>query len=400
MTITRTAKGVTQNKTAASSWNALTNIAVCANATLIVGIAHDPSSIAVVTWNGQALTKAVSAVNGTDVEASLWALLSNSTSGTGTITVSWPAINITAKTLTAAQLNGVNTLDKVAMGNGAGATVASTGSTAVTSGVTFLAALAGIEGVSSDATGTWEVDADTQGQRDGTSGGGAATNITLFEGFALSLTSATRSAKLSGFTSRDWVAVLATFQQVDGLGMASALAVPIQMPTPTVTNTVGVTILLPAAQSVPAGTRMPQIIAVNVVLPGLAPILTAIRTPTVYAATTLMPSVFGQRVAVLTPGVTNSALPGGATTLLPSLTAVRMALPLPQVTTLTIVTPAVQAVQVVVATPIVQTTTTLRPALLLVPVAFPLPRMSVSVEAVSRLGLAWVRGGLGPLWRT
>lgn len=433
MAITRTAKGVSHHKTAVSTWNALAGVAVCANAALIVGIAHNPASGALVTWNGTALTKAVSAVNVGNVEGSLWALLSNPTSGTGTIAVSWPSVNVTAKTLVAAQVNGVNTLDKTTTGVSAGVvTVVSTGSTTTTSGVTYLAALAGIEGVSTNAAGVWQVDADQAGQRDATSGGAVTTNITIFEGFALSLTSGTRSARLSGMTANNAVGLLATFQQVDHFTVASALAVPMTQIAPRVTNTVGAitllpgllavpvtlpvpgvttgvaeTILLPSLLAIPMGGHAPRVLAATSVIPALLPVSIRSQTPemtpgavailparlgvpvtqplpVVQATTSVMPALLQIPVSQHAPGVTT-----GAVDIKPALQAVPITPRAPTVLAETSVVPAILRVPITLHAPLAQATITLRvstpqrvPALTLVPTATNLGATTLIVSAL------------------
>ena len=210
MTIVRTALVASADKTAQAAWSAL-NATVSAGATLVVGIGYDPNSTITVSWGSLALTKAVSAVNGANAEGSIWHLLSSPLSTTSTVYVSWTA-NVTAKAAAAQQLTGVNTLDEVAIGTGTGTTIC-TASTTLTTGNPgeFAYGLFVTEGPAGDTAGTVGADTTTSGQRVGTTGGTAATNITINEGFLLSGAPATRSARLSGVTSRIWVAALATY---------------------------------------------------------------------------------------------------------------------------------------------------------------------------------------------
>jgi len=202
----RTALGISHNKTALSTWTIQGGMQVCAQATLILTIAHDPGSATGAVWNGQALTNQVSNRRAGFIEGSIWTLLSNPTSGAGTITVSWAGQAVTAKAAVMTQITGVTAVSGTKTGNG-DSTVISTGSTGTISNTHYIAAGMGIEGVSaSRSTGVWQLDANQQGQWRATSGGGGTTNIVIDEGYAVSQPGGVaRSARFSSIIANDWV---------------------------------------------------------------------------------------------------------------------------------------------------------------------------------------------------
>ena len=213
----RTALGASQSKTALSTWTVDAGMQVCANQTLLVMVGHDPASTTTVVWNGTTLTKDTSAVNVGNVEGSIHSLLSNPTSATGTLRVSWPGINVTAKTAAAIQVQGINHFISATTGVSAAVTTVSAGTTtAVMSTTTFGLMHAVLEGVSTGTAGTAALDMTTIGQRTGTSGGTGNTNVTLQEVYSLSHAAGSAFAgRLSGITSVDVAGLLAVYDYVE-----------------------------------------------------------------------------------------------------------------------------------------------------------------------------------------
>ena len=240
----RTALGVSQSKTAQSSWDIQAGMEVCANATLLVHLAHDAASVTNVTWNALPLTLNVSALVAGQAEGSIWSLLSNPTSATGILSVSWTGVNVTAKAAAATQVMGINTFVSGVGNASAGVSVVSGGSTALISTTHYLTAAIGTEGVSTATVFTWSADITTTGQRNGTSGGGAATNMTIQEGFAVSQAASTRSARATGAVATDQVLVMAAYTNIDADILVVASAAQMQWRTPAI------------AEALPTNTRI------------------------------------------------------------------------------------------------------------------------------------------------
>lgn len=194
----------------------------------------------VVTWNGQALTKDASAFTaaGNAGEGTLWSLLSNATPGSGTLRLSWDGLNLSSVATFATTVAPMNTRGPVATGAATGTgTTASTASTATTTPRgTFLQAFTGTIGPLGDVSGVWDIDANIAGTRTGTTGGGAAGNRTINEAYAVAQTVSSRSARLSGFTSRNWVAVLGTYYNEHRVA-PPPVVVSWRLPGPTTTLT-------------------------------------------------------------------------------------------------------------------------------------------------------------------
>ena len=213
MAITRTVVAASQSKTAQAFWSALCGVAVCAGETLIVGIAYDLNSTLTASFGTLELTKAASVVNTAGVELTLWHLLST-VSLSSAIYFSWTA-NVTAKAMFAIRVCGVNTLDVIRTTTSNAVGTISSGSTAATPvSDMFLQALVGEEGANSANAVSWLQDITNSGLVQATSGGGAATNITIHEGWNIQTTTGTRSAKLSSFTAADCAIVFATYKFV------------------------------------------------------------------------------------------------------------------------------------------------------------------------------------------
>lgn len=105
-----------------------------------------------------------------------------------------------------------NTLDQTASSTGSDTDPTSgfSGTTATAS--EMLIGCVATRGPSGDSAGSWVGVPLNDGQRVGTTGGGDASNATVSEGYAAVTTTNFYSADKSGITSRDWVALLATYQ--------------------------------------------------------------------------------------------------------------------------------------------------------------------------------------------
>lgn len=102
--------------------------------------------------------------------------------------------------------------DKSSTGTGSG-TNPKSGTTATTSQADeILIGSIGTEGPSGDDVGTWQ-QSFTAGVRVGTSGGGAAGNVTISEGYRIVSSASTYEAEKTGITDRDWSAAIATYKE-------------------------------------------------------------------------------------------------------------------------------------------------------------------------------------------
>lgn len=347
----RTHLGVSQSKTALSTWTAQTGLVVSAGATLLVMVAHDPSSVTNVIWGGVSLTKNVSGVNPGNAEGSIWTLLSNPTSQAATLTISWPGVQVTAKAAVAAQITGVNTFYNGRTGGASNAvTVVSTGSMANVSALHYLQAMVAMEGPNGNVSGVWQTDANVSGAFWGTSGGGAATNISLRDGYAVSLASATRSARLSVFTAADCVALLGVYIWVPPSATANptpanilatipapttrttrtiipgVVQVLLQVPAPVVTNAIGAQTAQP----------MPPAIEARIPAPTVTQVFLARPTPPVIEARIPAPAMTPVAFARPAPAVIEARVPapgaGSVATLRPIPPVIEARVPTPVVT--------------------------------------------------------------------
>lgn len=202
--------GASQSKTAIAAWSAQSNALVCAGETLLVGIAFDNATITSVSFGTQTLTSAREASNTAGAVVALWQLIS-ATSDTTSINITWTG-TVTAKAMFATVLRGVTSLGTARNTTSGGVATISTGSTtATTVAAGFIQALVAEEGANSANAVSWLQDITNSGQVQATSGGGAAGNMTIHEGWAYQTAKATRSAKLSSFTTADAAAVLAIY---------------------------------------------------------------------------------------------------------------------------------------------------------------------------------------------
>jgi len=108
--------------------------------------------------------------------------------------------------------------DKSATGLGSDQ-IPSSGATATTSqSDELLVGGIGTEGPDGDAAGTWNGDTTDNNQRLGTTGSGAASNITVAAATKIVSATGTYTASKTGITSRDWVAAIATYKGVAPAG--------------------------------------------------------------------------------------------------------------------------------------------------------------------------------------
>lgn len=215
MAITRTAKGTAQSK-AANTTLTISSVSLTAGDLLVVGLGYETDfALNSVQWGSRSMKLVTnSAATQGDTRVRLYRAKVRDTA-TRDIVATW-AGNMSARCMFATAVTEASILD---VGNTAtftaGTTAPNTG-TAVTSTVADTISIAAFVsgGPSGDTAGT-AGDGHTLGQRVGTTGGGAATNVTIQETFEiLSATGNVRSS-MTGATGRIWACSVAAFNAVD-----------------------------------------------------------------------------------------------------------------------------------------------------------------------------------------
>lgn len=224
MAITRTARGTGQNKASADPWTVMTTFVGSVNNLVVVIVASDPSgsnAVVTITQSGKTTTTlsvSAEANNIGNVVTRIYAAILADSYTAGSLIIDWdisgaPAA-MAAAAIELAGANGTPMLDVTAVGTGT-ATAADTGSITSTpnsgADVAWVGAV-GTEGPDGDTAGTW-VNPNNAGQRLGTTGGGAASNVTVSEGYEIVSVEVTQALSKTGMTSRDWAAVMATYKE-------------------------------------------------------------------------------------------------------------------------------------------------------------------------------------------
>lgn len=121
---------------------------------------------------------------------------------------------VTAAALTVYKVTGLaaSPLDKTKTAVNTSATPSSTDTVATTQAAELLIGGIGTEGPDGDLPGTWNGDTTENNQRLGTTGAGAASNITVAAATKIVAATGTYSADKTGITSRDWAAAIATYK--------------------------------------------------------------------------------------------------------------------------------------------------------------------------------------------
>jgi hypothetical protein len=216
--------GTATNKTSSTSLQLTTTSAVEAGDAIIIGCATDPYQdlgISVSDATGNNYEQAAISISYQHARVYIFAAYDvNPLSAGSNITVTLTDA-ITAKTAVASVFRGLESIGALDQSLGypvAGAeemvsgTVATVGPTGMTTQTNELVVgVVGTEGPVEDDAGTWDYSFQT-GPRAGTTGGDAATNMTVSMGFKLVPEINTYSAQKSDITSRYWGATIATFK--------------------------------------------------------------------------------------------------------------------------------------------------------------------------------------------
>jgi len=222
MAITRTAKGTAQSK-AANPTLTLSSVALNAGDMLVVGLGYETdAAIVSVKWGNRSLKLVTSsgATHG-DTRVRLYRARVRNTF-VRDVVVTWAA-NMSARCLFATALTEVSIKDVGSTNTHGSGTTAPTTGAAVTSTDPDTMSIAAFvsEGPSGDTAGTAGV-GHTLGQRVGTTGGGASSNVTIQETFELLTVVGNVRATLSGATGRTWATSIVAFRSSEVYTIISA----------------------------------------------------------------------------------------------------------------------------------------------------------------------------------
>jgi hypothetical protein len=208
--IVRTARGVFQDKTSTAAWT-VGNIAVSSGEALFVVVGANAATLPTVTWGGTALTQNNSLTTASTAAVAIYSLLSP-TPATQSLVITWSGTIPSARSCAATTVSGLvlsSAADtNVAAKNG---NVTSTSPSTGASGTSAQARefiFAGVltQGPSGDTAGTATAPF-TLGQRLGTTGGTATTNVTIQELYDIANSAGTFTAAETAITSRKWWAI-------------------------------------------------------------------------------------------------------------------------------------------------------------------------------------------------
>jgi len=227
MAIVVTSLGTAQNKASADPWTAFSSVTLASGDSIVVCLAGDGTGWLVgppaITWNGQTLAqnvRAVNLVNDTVAHSAIHSL-HNVAGATGDVVIDWNPIPV-AMAAALYKVSGLATsaaFDKSAYSIGTSTTPTSTQTATLAQTDELLVGCIGTEGPNGDAAGTWDTGANQttdNGQRLGTTGGNALTNITVAAATKIVTATTGGIASKNSIDSRDWAACIATFKAAAG----------------------------------------------------------------------------------------------------------------------------------------------------------------------------------------
>jgi hypothetical protein len=210
--VTRTARGTATSKTSGTTLQIAAQ-SLNINDLLVAYLAYDDQTLDSVFWGTQAMTLG-DPVLGAGVRTRLAWCIADATASR-TITATWAAA-LVAKAMVADSFRSSVTgggqswsPGENATNTGAG-TAASTATVTVPVGESVLVGVVGTEGPSGDTAGTWSFPA-TNGQRVGTTGNPANSNVTVSSAYSILAAPASGALSKTGMTSRDWGAGIRGF---------------------------------------------------------------------------------------------------------------------------------------------------------------------------------------------
>jgi hypothetical protein len=222
MAITRTALGTAVNKAGTADFS-LTGGVVAGQILVVCGV-HDYGNdlgtplrlLNISSGEASNLTIDAAAVNTSGVESAILSVIVPTTKAwDGQFPFIRYFVSADANAIAVIRLDGLTStpIDKISTGIGSSLT-ASSGATSTTAQADeILIGGIGWEGPDGDDAGTWQ-NSFNAGQRLGTTGAGAASNITVQEGFLIvAATGAYTAAVTRTANSRDWAAAIATYKE-------------------------------------------------------------------------------------------------------------------------------------------------------------------------------------------
>lgn len=221
LAIVRTALGTSQTK---SSFPPSVTIGhnIVAGDTLFLVIAGDSLGsftseyFTNATTSGGLLTRDVVSANAGNVEVAIFRLSDPPASIDFQAHLTFNSTSGQSLTMAALRVSGLATspFDKSSVGTGTGTSPSSGATAPLAQADEICIGAVGTEGPVEDAAGTWS-NSFNAGQRDGTTGGGAASNITVSEGYLIVAATTAQTAAKTSITSRDWAAAIATYKGAD-----------------------------------------------------------------------------------------------------------------------------------------------------------------------------------------
>jgi hypothetical protein len=218
--------GTAATKTSGTSLAITTSIAVSNGDDILVAVATDPNSSLVVSVSdaaGNSYSQVGSTViNSGNVRTYLFAAydVNSMASGSAITVTSSPAV--TARVAVAALFRGLDDsspLDRTASATGSSNAPSSGASGTTAQADELLIGVVATEGPNGDAAGTWD-GSFTAGPRLGSTGGTDDTNLTISLGYRIVSATGSYTASKTGITSRDWDAMIATFNAGPGTSPA------------------------------------------------------------------------------------------------------------------------------------------------------------------------------------
>jgi hypothetical protein len=202
MPIIRTARGVVGDKSAAPTLT-IAGVQALKYASLIVGVTFDArADNPAVSWGPNVMSLGYSQ-QGARSRTNTYLLYYDGDADTNDIVASWGRSGPATKVMLASHVTGTRRR-AFAKGNAGTGGDPTSGALVPTSfAEAFLAGLIASEGPVGDTPGTPSL-GYTSGQRVGTTGGAASTNITLHEIYKITTVAENTRALTTGMTSRDW----------------------------------------------------------------------------------------------------------------------------------------------------------------------------------------------------
>lgn len=216
--ITRIPKGSIASKTRSATFQ-FSNVSLTAGNSLLVAVAVESfsgtSPFISATWNGISMSRDFIRTT-RDPYVAIFSL-HNVAGGTGNVIVTFSCSGNScpvAKAMVVIEVAGLDAttvLDQARGAEGSGTTPSSGFTSQTIQAEEFLFGIVATEGPVGDITGTWQY-SFLGGERPGTTGGAAASNITLSEGFRIVNVQNTYAAAKTGIRSRPWTAAIATYR--------------------------------------------------------------------------------------------------------------------------------------------------------------------------------------------